>query len=696
MMDSSVVGRPIESLRGIGPAKARTLGRIGVRTVGDALYHLPFRYEDRRLLTQMRDLRTGLHETVRGMILSSENRGIRGRRSAIHEIVISDGTGNIAAKWFNQPFLKQNLSPGREVILSGTIGIDRFRGCMEVLNPEYELVTDDKDVLIHTSRIVPVYHLTEGISQKQFRKIMFGIVDGHSMEFEDPLPPDIAVRHGLPDFRDTVAQVHFPDHDSDLASFERGDSPYHRRLVFQEFFIFELGMAMRKRLGVSGRGPVFKCKGRLSKKLIESLPFPLTAAQVRVIGEISAAMKSPHPMQRLLQGDVGSGKTVVALTAILNAVECGYQVALMAPTEVLAEQHYATIHGIIERLGLKTMLLLGGGGDDRRAKIASGEIPIVVGTHALIQGGLRFKKMGLCVIDEQHKFGVIERSLLAKKGINPHVLVMTATPIPRSLALTIYGDLDYSVIDELPPGRQAVVTETLRPQDKTRIYGLLDREIGQGRQAYIVYPVIEESEKMDWKSASRGKEAFERMFPAYRIGLLHGRMDHYEKEAVMASFRGGQIDILVTTTVIEVGVDVPNASVMVVVHAERFGLAQLHQLRGRVGRGADRAHCLLVCYGGEDGDAGRRLNAMVKYSDGFRIAEEDLAIRGPGEFFGTRQAGVPEMKVADIIKHYDILENARAEAFRLIDADPKLEGFPLLREAVESLWGGAVGPMTTG
>ena len=695
-MDSSVVGRPIESLKGIGPAKARTLGRIGIRTVGDALYHLPFRYEDRRLLTEIRDLRAGRHETVRGIILSSENRGIRGRRAAIHEIVVSDGTANITARWFNQPFLKRNFSPGREVILSGTIGIDRFRGCMEVLNPEYELVGDDKDALVHTNRIVPVYHLTEGISQKQYRKIVFGIVKNHSVEFEDPLPPDIALRHGLPDFGKTVAQVHFPAPDSDMASFESGNSPYHRRLVFQEFFIFELGMAMRKRLGGSWRGPVFECKGRLSKELIESLPFPLTAAQIRVIGEISAAMKGPHPMHRLLQGDVGSGKTIVALTAMLNAVECGYQAALMAPTEVLAGQHYATIHGIIERLGLKTMLLVGGAGGDQRAKIAAGEIPVVVGTHALIQGGIRFKKMGLCVIDEQHKFGVIERSLLAKKGINPHVLVMTATPIPRSLALTLYGDLDYSVLDELPPGRQPVVTETLRPQEKTRIYGLLDREIGLGRQAYIVYPVIEESDKTDWKSASRGKEAFKRMFPAYRIGLLHGRMDPSEREAVMASFRGGQIDILVTTTVIEVGVDVPNASVMVVVHAERFGLAQLHQLRGRVGRGADRSHCLLVYYGGEDGVAGRRLNAMVKYSDGFRIAEEDLAIRGPGEFFGTRQAGVPELKVADIIEHCDILENAREEAFRLINADPTLEGFPLLREAVESLWGSAVGPRTTG
>jgi ATP-dependent DNA helicase RecG len=694
-MDSGPADRPIGSVKGIGPGRAKIFARIGIRTVGEALYYLPVRYEDRSRIRNIRDLQPGSVETVRGRIVSSVNRTLA-RRIRLFEMVLDDGTGTITAKWFNQPFLQKNFRPGQEVILSGTAGRDRFRGGIEILNAEYEVLKDDGDSFIHTNRIVPVYRLTEGISQKQFRKTMFGIVENHSPEIEDPLPGDIVRRNNLPSLRESIKQVHFPDAGIDPVSFVNGKSPYHRRLSFQEFFIFELGMAMRKKNVGSMKGLAFECGGRLREKLVASLPFRLTEAQNRAVGEIIADMKRPRPMHRLLQGDVGSGKTVVALMAMLNAVECGYQAVLMAPTEILAGQHYATINVMIEKLGLKALLLTGGADDEQRARIAGGDVRIVIGTHALIQESVAFENLGLCVIDEQHKFGVMQRALLIKKGIHPDVLVTTATPIPRSLALTIYGDLDCSVIDELPPDRRPVSTEIVRPGEKTRIYGVLEREIGNGRQAYVVYPVIEGSDKTDLKSASEGKEAFEKIFPDYRIALLHGRMSPAEREAVMASFRSGEIDILVATTVVEVGVDVPNATVMLVVHAERFGLAQLHQLRGRVGRGAEKSHCLLVSHGRGDGEAGRRLAAMVASCDGFRIAEEDLAIRGPGEFFGTRQAGVPELKVADIIRDAGILESARKEAFLLAEADPGLKTFPLLKEVLEISWGGPAGLRMTG
>jgi ATP-dependent DNA helicase RecG len=400
-------------------------------------------------------------------------------------------------------------------------------------------------------------------------------------------------------------------------------------------------------------------------------------------------MKRPYPMNRLLQGDVGCGKTIVAAVSMLNAVECGYQAVMIAPTEILAEQHYFNIRRMTEELGVKCILLVGGAGDDQRERIASGEINIVVGTHAIIQERVVFSNLGLAVIDEQHKFGVLQRSLLRKKGLNPDVLVMTATPIPRSLALTLYGDLDYSVIDEMPSGRKPVITRVFSPDQKPEIYGIMGDEIRKGRQAYVVYPAIEESDS-GLKNAVQGKEAFQKVFPEFRFGLLHGRMSASEKESVMNYFKNGEIDVLISTTVVEVGVDVPNASIMLVVHAERFGLAQLHQLRGRVGRGAEVSHCLLVAYGPRGDDAGRRLDIMVRSVDGFIIAEEDLAIRGPGEFLGTRQAGMPDLKVADIIRDAEILEAAKQEAFNLLEVSPDLKEFSSLRKSVNVFWKGKV------
>jgi ATP-dependent DNA helicase RecG len=490
--------------------------------------------------------------------------------------------------------------------------------------------------------------------------------------------------------------AHFPEGDADVDALNAWQSGYQRRLSFDELFMLELGLAILKRGKTRERGISFTPGGKLRGRLLEALPFSLTPAQERAIGEILRDMESPHPMQRLLQGDVGSGKTIVALMAMLAAVECGYQCALMAPTEILAEQHYMNIHTMVEDLGLRICLLTGSTRDRPLEEIASGGMDMVVGTHALIQEGVRFKKLGLVVIDEQHRFGVMQRNLLKKKALNPDVLIMTATPIPRTLAMTLYGDLDYSVIDELPPGRTPTKTSLYMDSEKDRIYDLISSEVSEGGQVYVVYPVIEESEKTSLKSALLGEEAMRKVFPEMRVGLVHGRMRPPEREAVMADFKKGKIDILVSTTVIEVGVDVPNASMMLIVHAERFGLSQLHQLRGRVGRGSRPSRCLLLAYGSPGEEAVRRLGVMTRTTDGFRIAEEDLDIRGPGEFMGTKQSGIPDLRVADIVRDSRLLEPARKEAFSLVAEAPGLEGHPALRAALERFWLGKVELFKTG
>lgn len=658
----------------------------------DSLFYLPFRYEDRKNLSRICDMAGGRPETIQGKILTSHIRG--GKRFRLFEIAVNDGTGLMKAKWFNQPFLKKNLCVGQEVVLSGIAGRDPRSGALEMDNPEYELVTSGTDSLIHTNRIVPFYRLTEGISQKQFRKTMFGIVESHASDIPDPIPPEIISKNNLPPLSVSIRQVHFPEDGSLFEDLNRGASPYHKRLSFDEFFMFGLGTALMKKNGMRKKGICFDCEGRLRKALLGSLPFELTEAQKRVLADILKDMEKPHPMNRLLQGDVGSGKTVVALISMLNAVECGFQTVLMAPTEILAEQHFFTIRHMTEGLGLNLKLLTGSSKEKELDLLAAGKTDIAVGTHAVIQEGVVFGRLGLAVIDEQHRFGVMQRSLLRKKGMNPDVLVMTATPIPRSLALTLYGDLDYSVIDELPPGRSPVITKVFDPGQKEAIYRIIGDEIKRGRQVYVVYPVIEESSASDistraaLKSAVQGEEAFQRIFPEFRTGLIHGKMSPEERGAVMASFKEGRTDILVSTTVIEVGVDVPNATVMLIIHAERFGLAQLHQLRGRVGRGAERSYCLLVAYGQPGEDAKRRLDIMVRSGDGFRIAEEDLEIRGPGEFFGTRQAGIPDFRVADMVRDIRVLEAAKEEAFNLIEASPELEEFPSLKKSLEVFWKG--------
>ncbi len=684
----------IQEAAGVGPRRAKLFSNIGITTIKDSLSYLPSRYEDRSCIRKICDIGVGRLETVRGRIISSAVKG--GRSFSLFEIAVNDGTGIVKGKWFNQPFMKKNFRVGQEVILSGFAKASPYFSGFEIDNPEYEFVTED-DSFIHTNRVVPVYGLTEGISQKQFRKIMFRILSEYLDDVKDPLPLEIIKRQALPSLRDSIKAVHFPEDNTLFDALNSGTSIYQRRLVFDELFLFELGMAVIKEKSGRKKGIAFRCEGRMRKELFNKISFELTGAQKKVIDDILRDMGRSHPMHRLLQGDVGCGKTVVALAAMLTAVECGYQAALMAPTEILAEQHYLNISALIRNLGLMAGLIKGGPNKDRSLdSVSSGQMKIVIGTHALIQEAVNFKNLGLAVIDEQHKFGVMQRALLRKKGRDPDVLVMTATPIPRSLALTLYGDLDYSVIDELPPGRKPVSTKIFQPSQKEQIYTLLEDEIRRGRQAYVVYPAIEESDRAGLKSAVEGKEAFQKIFPEFSVGLLHGRMSYAEKESVIDCFRKGKVDILVTTTVIEVGVDVPNATMMLIVHAERFGLAQLHQLRGRVGRGAERSYCLLIAHGPREGHAGRRLEKMARSSDGFRIAEEDLAIRGPGEFFGTRQAGMPDLKVADIIRDVTVLESARREAFGLVDASPEMGEFPLLRRALEVFWKGKADLFKTG
>ena len=696
-MKSSKTDLSIQQVKGVGPQRARLLATLGISTIGDALAYLPFRYEDRSHLTSLSELRPGNVETVMGKVVACKVARRRGRSSSIFEAILHDGGSYLKVKWFNQPFMRNHVSLGRNMVVYGRVKENTYdMPPLEMENPEYELFSDDADSQIHTNRVVPVYRITEGISQKQFRKLMFTLVKEHAAAMEDPIPLHITERNHLPGLGESLRELHFPESAGNIVELNSGRSRYHRRLAFDEFFFFALGLAVLKKRGHREQGISFHPAGRLKSDLLRLLPFTLTAAQQRVMEQIGSDMKQPYPMSRLLQGDVGCGKTVVAIAAMLDAVECGYQAALMAPTETLAEQHYLNIRGMIEQLGLSGDLRTGGSGSREKERSGECTADIIVGTHALIQERLMFRKLGLVVIDEQHKFGVMQRALLRKKGENPDVLVMTATPIPRSLALTLYGDLDCSVIDELPPGRKRITTTWVAADRKEEIFAVLKQEISRGRQAYVVYPAIEESEALGLRSAIQGKEAFERKFPEYRIGMLHGRMRPEEREQFMERFRMKDIDILVSTTVIEVGVDVPNVTVMLIVHAERFGLSQLHQLRGRVGRGAESSRCILIAYPPVSEDARRRLNVMVQTNDGFRIAEEDLSIRGPGEFLGTRQAGLPDLKNADLIRDAAILGTARQEASDLIAHDEGLLKFSFLKQQLDVFWKGKVDIFKTG
>lgn len=679
---------PVQYVKGVGPRRAALLERLGIRTVRDALYYLPSRYEDRSSPRKINSLNREETVTIIGKILKAElvSPG-KNPRFKIFELVITDSHGLMRIKWFNQAYLKKTFKPGMEAVFYGPVKTG-FRGIgFEMQNPEYEIISesDEESGQIHTGRIVPIYRCTEGISPRQMRSIMHAVIDGCT-DMPDPLPLEIKENYRLPNLSESLINVHFPPAGSSVEDLNRGISIFHKRLSFDELFQFQLGLALKKMNEEREKGISFCPDNRLVSRLLATLPFKLTSAQQRVVDEIITNMKSDKPMNRLIQGDVGSGKTIVALISMLSAVECGYQAALMAPTEILAEQHFLNITRYSEKLGINIALITAGVKKRDYEAISTGQADIVIGTHALIQKNVSFKNLGLIVIDEQHRFGVMQRAAFKQKGMNPDTLVMTATPIPRTLSMTLYGDLDSSVIDELPPNRTPVVTRLFDEKEKAGIYSLIDDEVKKGRQVYIIYPVIEESEKLNLKDAITGMEGIKAKFPDLNVALLHGRIPTAEREEIMRSFKVGEINILVATTVIEVGVDVPNAALMVIIHAERFGLSQLHQLRGRVGRGADRSFCALLAYGMTE-DSKRRLQAMQETTDGFRLSEIDLEIRGPGELFGTRQSGMPDLKVANLLRDARILDAARKEAFSIVEKDPSLSAYPALRGSVEEMWG---------
>jgi len=667
---------PIQYVKGVGPQRAKALDKLGVRTAEDLLLHVPLRYEDRRAFAKVAELRPGMKVAVSGRIAVAGLR--RARRLAIYEVRLEDETGRLKALWFNQPFLRDVLPKGAQVVLYGAVELDVKGGRqLSMLSPQYEVLGGDEDdpaaAALHTGRIVPIYEKLGPLQGKFLRRIVVQLAQQVPADLADPLPDRLRSRLGVIPRGEALRRLHCPG-DEELAVLNGARSAAHVRLILEEFFLFQLGLA-RRRQGrqQEAKGIAFVVTDRTRESVKRILPFHLTAAQKRVLREIADDMQRPHPMNRLVQGDVGSGKTVVALLSMVIAVENGYQAAFMAPTEILAEQHFLTMKRLLTRVPYRIELLTASrkGKQKREAleRLAGGEIQIAVGTHALIQEGVGFARLGLAVVDEQHRFGVLQRDDLRRKGYEVDTLVMTATPIPRTLALTAYGDLDTSVIDERPPGRTPIRT-LLRPAAQRReIVELVRREIAAGRQAYVVYPLVAESEKLeDVKAATQMAHEWAAALPGRRVGLLHGRLKGPDKEEVMGAFARGETHVLVATTVIEVGVDVPNATVMVIEHAERFGLAQLHQLRGRVGRGAGASTCALVAHGRLSDEARERLETLARTDDGFAIAEKDLELRGPGDFFGTRQSGLPTFRVAHLIRDRELLERARREAFAWIEA----------------------------
>jgi ATP-dependent DNA helicase RecG len=694
----------LEQLPGVGRTRAAQFRRLGVTTVEELLTMLPWRYEDRTRLSTVAQLAADQEQSVLIEIKAVGGGRAGRRRLSIVELIGDDGTGLLSAKWFNQPYLERYFRAGRRVILTGRprpnpYGSPRYR--ME--SPQYELIDRRGDELIHSGRIVPVYHETKGLSSRAIRALIRRALDRVGELWPDLLPDWMRHEYRLVSAAQAIEEVHFPPADTSMVRLQSGQSPAQRRLIFEELLLLAVGLASRKREVQSEVVPArFSTEGVLQRRFIEVLGFPLTAAQRRVIAQIEADLAQTHPMNRLVQGDVGCGKTVVAVSAMMMACDQGRQAAFMAPTEILAEQHAATVRRWVEPLGVRVVMLTGGvRGAARRAAVTAirdGSAGVVVGTHALITACVRFDRLGLVVIDEQHRFGVLQRAGLAGKGQRPDVLVMTATPIPRTLALTLYGDLDVSVIDEMPPGRRPVDTRLLQESRRSDAVRLLERELAAGRQVYVVAPLVEATETSDLKAAAQLAESLQRQFARMTVGVLHGRMRPAEKERVMREFAAGTVHVLVTTSVVEVGIDVPNATVMMIEHAERFGLAQLHQLRGRVGRGRHHSYCLLMAGAAAGAEARARLEAVVRSHDGFQIAEADLSIRGPGEFFGMRQSGLPELRVAHLIRDAGVLDEARYCAERLLHEDPTLSAPAQhrLRAALERRWAGRLSLMTVG
>lgn len=668
----------VKYLKGVGPQRAALLASRGIFTVADLLLYLPFRYEDRIRFNKIADVTPGGTYTIYGKVADAGIARFTRGRGAIFHLLIRDLTGTLACKFFHGSYLQGRFREGQEIVVHGKADLDPRRpGRMEMINPQCELVGADSADSTEMGRIVPVYEAIGNISSRLLRRILYGALQNLAAVPPDTLPASLIARYDFPARGDAIRFVHFPPSDVPLELLNEFRSPAHRRLIFEEFFLYQLSLALRRREVERHPGISFRVREpRIREALKRILPFKPTEAQKRVLTEIGADLEKPTSMHRLLQGDVGSGKTIVALEAATIVIENGYQVALMAPTEILAVQHFLSARRVFASSGYEVELLISGlkPAEKQRKleRMRAGKAQFVVGTHALLEEPAEFFRLGLVIVDEQHRFGVMQRKRLMEKGAAPDVLVMTATPIPRTLALTLYGDLDVSVIDQLPPGRTPIETRWSAPEHLPGVWDLVAREIEKGRQAYVVYPVIEQSKseeaQLSLKSAVAEYERLRKsVFPRMCLGLLHGRMKSEEKEQVMEAFRRGGVQILVSTTVIEVGVDVPNATIMVIEHAERFGLSQLHQLRGRIGRGGEKSTCLLIAPKRVSEDARERLEAMVATSDGFAIAETDLKLRGPGEFFGTRQHGSLGFHVANPLRDRELLELARREAFSLLD-----------------------------
>ncbi|CAN5579028.1 ATP-dependent DNA helicase RecG [soil metagenome] len=682
---------PLQFLKGVGPRRAADLQRVGLATVEDLLYRFPIRYEDRGSFATISTLRPGASASIAAEVVGCGVRPTRRPRFRIFELLVRDATGSLRAVFFNQPFLADVFRPHQRVILFGKLELTSHG--LQMQNPQYEILKAEADVqpdaaplaaepeedTLHTGRIVPVYEKTGTLTPKMQRAIVHRTLAEVPPDIPEPLPADVRARQGLIDRRTAIHDVHFPSEGTAVEQLNAFRTAAHRRLIFEEFFLFQLGLVLRKRRAEADLKPrSVVITDEIREAVRRILPFRLTGDQKKVIFEIVKDMERLQPMNRLLQGDVGSGKTIVALMAAVVAMENGFQVAFMAPTEILAEQHFITIRRLLESSRFRIALVTGSTAAKKRrevqAELSGGSIHLVVGTHALVEDPVGFRELGLVIIDEQHRFGVLQRASLRSKGVHPDVLVMTATPIPRTLALTTYGDLDVSVMREMPPGRQPIKT-TVRPEDRRQeIYDFVRMQVDAGRQTYVIYPLVEESEKVDLKAATEMADHLAQdIFPQYRVGLLHGRLKQDAKERVMGAFARGEFDILVSTTVVEVGVDVPNATVMLVEHAERFGLSQLHQLRGRVGRGQHQSYCMLLYQYPLTDDARERLKALTDTTDGFEIAERDLALRGPGDFFGTRQSGLPTLRVGDVLRDHDIMEAARREAVAALDDEKQAE-----------------------
>jgi ATP-dependent DNA helicase RecG len=686
----------VRMVKGVGPQRAELLAQRGICTLEDLLNYLPFRYEDRIHFSSIKDVQPNGTYTLRARVMSGQAvRGMYGR-DAIYHLLVQDDTGSLPCKFFHGGYLEGRLKPGQQVILHGKVEVDKLRPARrEMVNPQIEVLNSEEVDSTEMGRIVPVYEAVGTFGTRQIRRAIYATLQNLEPQIPDPLPEELRERLRYPPRREAVIAAHFPPQGESLEALNFFRSPAQQRLIFEEFFLYQLSLALGRRATRKENALAFRVReDKVREALKRILPFKPTGAQKRVLAEIAGDLEKPVPMNRLLQGDVGSGKTIVALQAAVIAIENGCQTALMAPTEILAVQHYLSAKRILAPGGYKVEVLISGLKPAEKAaareRIRSGEAQLVIGTHALIEEQVEFQRLGFVAIDEQHRFGVLQRKKLMDKaashGHAPHVLVLTATPIPRTLSLTLYGDLDVSVLDELPPGRTPIETRMTTESHLPGVWESLRREVGAGHQGYVVYPVIEES-KLELKAAMEEYERLSKtIFPTLKVGLLHGRLSSEEKENVMQRFRRNEVQILVTTTVVEVGVDVPNATVMVIEHAERFGLAQLHQLRGRIGRGAQKSHCILVAPYRMTDDGRARLETMVRTSNGFEIAETDLQLRGPGEFFGTRQSGELGFHLANPLRDRELLESARKEAFLLVEDPAKKEALQRTLSLLPGEW----------